>query len=559
MSYTIKNPVIPGLAPDPSILRVGEDYYIANSTFHWNPGIQLFHSRDLANWELIGQALKDDSTIDLRGTSTPAGIWAPHLSYDPQSGLFWIIFSQMINMDGRMFDTNNYVMHAPSMNGPWSTPVYIGSIGFDPSLFHDDDGRHWVVTLEWETRFGYEQPGTIVLEEFDAENEKLFGPSYRLSKGGTDRGCVEAPHLYKHDGRYYLMTAEGGTGFGHGVVLQRADQITGPYESDPNNPFITSTPYYFFRKNDPDSNRFDLYNPDAPIQKAGHGSLTDTPNGEWYVAHLMSRPMPGLKSTLGRETGLQKVEWTKDGWLKMADGSTLAKDTTPGISNVTPDPTMNDLGMEDQFDGAELDVHLLSPYRHATEDRASLKENPGKLRLHGGQSFFSRFDVSILAARVDSFVFDAETKLDFKPIHFSQSAGLMLYYDNNNWLFLRKSINDETGQNFIDILQAKQGKRTDLQRVKLTLPVDQTAVAFKCHVDHQTAQFSYRLSDDQSWQNLGPALDITFMSDEAIDGFTAMMVGIGAWDAFRHESYADFDYFKVVSQDSRGEHFDGLQ
>ena len=107
MSYTIKNPVIPGLAPDPSILRVGEDYYIANSTFHWNPGIQLFHSRDLANWELIGQALKDDSTIDLRGTSTPAGIWAPHLSYDPQSGLFWIIFSQMINMDGRMFDTNN--------------------------------------------------------------------------------------------------------------------------------------------------------------------------------------------------------------------------------------------------------------------------------------------------------------------------------------------------------------------------------------------------------------------------------------------------------------------
>ena len=135
----------------------------------------------------------------------------------------------------------------------------------------------------------------------------------------------------------------------------------------------------------------------------------------------------------------------------------------------------------------------------------------------------------------------------------------MLYYDNNNWLFLRKSINDETGQNFIDILQAKQGQRTDLQRVKLTLPADQTAVAFKCHVDHQTAQFSYRLSDDQSWQNLGPALDITFMSDEAIDGFTAMMVGIGAWDAFRHESYADFDYFKVVSQDSRGEHFDGLQ
>ena len=557
MSYTIKNPVIPGLAPDPSVLRVGEDYYIATSTFHWNPGIQLFHSRDLANWELIGHALEGDNVINLKGTLTPAGVWAPHLSYDPQTKEFWIVFSHIINQDGRMFDASNYTIHAPSMNGPWSKPQYIGSLGFDPSLFHDDDGRHWVVTLEWETRFGYEQPGTIVLEEFDIENEKTFGPFYRLTKGGTDRGCVEAPHLYKHDGKYYLMTAEGGTGFGHGVVLLRSEKVTGPYESAPNNPFITSTPYYFFRKNDPDSGRFDLYNPDAPIQKAGHGSLTDTPNGEWYVAHLMSRPMPGLKSTLGRETGIQKVRWTDDGWLEMVDGSTLAKDTTPGIDGVIPDENFNQLGMHDDFSNGHIDVHLMSPYRQPTEDWVSLNENPGKLRLHGGQSFFSRFDVSILATRADSFVFDASTKVDFSPIHFSQSAGLMLYYDNNNWLFARKSINDETGQHFIDVLQAKEGHRTDLQRVKLAIPANQSSVEFKCHVDHDHAQFFYRLTSTENWLPLGNELDITFMSDEAIDGFTAMMVGIGTWDSFRHESYADFDYFDVKSHDSRGEHFDG--
>lgn len=328
-SKMIHNPIIPGFTPDPSILRVDNDYYIATSTFHWNPGVLLFHSVDLANWNLVSRVFDGASQIDLQGIDTPAGIWAPHLSYDEKEKKFWITITKMNNMTGRYYDTDNYAVFSDSIMGPWSKPIYLNSIGFDPSLFHDDDGRHWLVTLQWETRDHYEDPGTIVLEEFDIEKKELIGPTILLTKGGTDRGCVEAPHIYKRNGYYYLMTAEGGTGYGHSVVMQRSKNIQGPYESDPENPIITSTPYYYYRKNDPDASRFDLFNPDAEIQKAGHGSLVDTPNGEWFVAHLSARPLPGtIKSVLGRETSIQKVEWTADGWLRMVDGSNLAKRKT---------------------------------------------------------------------------------------------------------------------------------------------------------------------------------------------------------------------------------------
>ena len=207
--------------------------------------------------------------------------------------------------------------------------------------------------------------------------------------------------------------------------------------------------------------------------------------------------------------------------------------------------------MHDDFNNEDLDIHLLSPYVKANSNWASTKERLGYLRMHGRQSFFSRFDVSILAARVDSFVFTATTKVDFNPIHFSQSAGLILYYDNNNWLFARKSIDDETGNHFIDVLQAKKGKRTDLQRIKTLIPSHETEVKLKVCVNYEKAQFFYQTSANENFEKLGDELDITFLSDEDIDGFTAMMVGIGTWDAFRHESFADFDYFIMDSEDTK--------
>lgn len=544
MNTIIHNPIISGFAPDPSILRVGTDYYIATSTFHWNPGVLVFHSKDLANWNLINRVFDADKGIDLRGTDTPAGIWAPNLSYDATNKTFWITISQMNSMTGRYYDVDNYAVYSKSITGPWSKPVYLNSIGFDPSLFHDDDGRHWLVTLQWETRDHYEDPGTIVLEEFDVDKQKVIGPTISLTKGGTDRGCVEAPHLYKRHGYYYLMTAEGGTGYGHSVVMQRSKKIEGPYESDPENPIITSTPYYYYRRNDPDASRFDLYNPQTSLQKAGHGSLVNTPNDEWYVAHLSARPLPGtIKSILGRETSIQKMMWTKDDWLRMEDGSRLAKETTPGITGIEISQNTADTGMQDLFNSNQIDKHLLSPYRQVTPDWATLKSRNGWLRLFGRQSFYSRFNVSLLACRADAFTFTATTTMEFVPKHFSQSAGLALYYDNKNWLFLRMTYDEHTNKPIIDLLRAQKASKEELTQVKF--PLEGHHVKLKIDVNNGVANFSFREKDTQKWTIVLQGIDISYMSDEQIKGFTGLMIGIGTWDSYRHQSFADFDDFMV--------------
>ena len=161
----IRNPILAVFNPDPSILRAGEDYYIATSTFVWQPGIRLFHSRDLASWTLVGHALH--GAHDLRGLPAHGGIWAPSLSRDPATGRFHLTYSLVRSTAAEYFDVDNFVVTAPDAAGPWSAPVYLNSVGFDPSLFHDDDGRHWLVTLEWDPRDGYEHPGAIVLDEWD--------------------------------------------------------------------------------------------------------------------------------------------------------------------------------------------------------------------------------------------------------------------------------------------------------------------------------------------------------------------------------------------------------
>lgn len=540
----ISNPIIPGFTPDPSILRVGDEYYIATSTFHWNPGVLLFHSKDLAHWKLISRVFDKESHINLEGIDTPAGIWAPHLSYDAKEKKFWIVITKMVNMTGRYYDTENYAIFSNSIMGPWSKPIYLNSIGFDPSLFHDDDGKHWIVTLQWETRDHYEDPGTIVLEEFDTKNKEIIGPTIPLTKGGTDRGCVEAPHIYKKDGYYYLMTAEGGTGYGHSVVMQRSKNIQGPYESDPENPIITSTPYYYYRKNDPDASRFDLFNPDAEIQKAGHGSLVDTPNGEWYVAHLSARPLPNsIRSVLGRETSIQKVKWTNDGWLRMTDGTNLAKATTKGITGVEGDKSSEDRGMIDQFDHDYFDIHLLSPYVCQSSEWVNTTERPGWLRIHGRQSFYSRFKTSMVACRVDDFKIEATTRMEFHPEHFSQSAGIVLYYDNKNWIFLRMTYDEHRKVPVFDVLRSEKASKEELILTKDSVP--EGIIDFKIKVNFGNADFMYKMPNQDTWKCLIKNIDISYMSDEQIKGFTGLMVGIGSWDSYRHKSYADFDYFIV--------------
>ena len=200
---------------------MGETFYIATSTFHWTPGVQIFESTDLANWTLIDQVLKNGE-INLQGTNTPAGIWAPHLSYDEATGRYWLAYSHMLNMAGREFNSDSYAMWATDIRGPWSEPIYLTSIGFDPAIFNDEDGKHYVSILEWESRTGYQAPGHIVIAEVDLENGGIIGDWHRVTQGFTTRGAAEAPQIYKRDDYYYLLIAAGGTGYGHGVEIGRS-------------------------------------------------------------------------------------------------------------------------------------------------------------------------------------------------------------------------------------------------------------------------------------------------------------------------------------------------
>ncbi|MGM0214499.1 family 43 glycosylhydrolase [Enterococcus sp. AZ109] len=543
----IQNPIIPGMAPDPSIIRVEDTYYIATSTFHWNPAIQIFESKDLANWELIDYSLKKGE-VNLRGTNTPAGIWAPHLSYDPATKKYWLAYSHMVNMAGREFNSDSYAMWANDIRGPWSKPIFLTAIGFDPAIFHDEDGKHYLAILEWETRQGYQAPGHIVIAEVDLENGGIIGQWHRINHGFTTRGCAEAPQIYKRGEYYYLIIAAGGTGYAHGVEIGRSKQVFGPYEAHPSGePIITSSPRHLFSLGDPDAGHFEMYNPNTLMQKAGHGSLVETTTGEWYVAHLMSRPLAGtLLNPLGRETSLQKMHWTKDDWLVMADGSNLAKMTVEGMkgSSIEESTTFD---VKDDFD-SDYSLQFMTPYRNQEEKWANTTEQPGHLRIYGENSFFSQVNPAIMATRATSFKYEVQTKVAFKPDHYSETAGVGLYYDSNNWLYLHLTYSEEQATTILTVLQAKLGERIEYSEHRLE--VADEAIELKIKYDNGVADLLYRQADD--WELFAGGIEVSYLSDEGVNGepgeiggFTALFNFIGAVDAHQRDSYADFDYYYV--------------
>ena len=213
------------------------DYYIATSTFEWYPGVQIHHSRDLVNWRLVRRPLERASQLDMRGEPDSCGYGRPCLSY--ADGKFWLVFTDVKRFDGDFKDAHNYIVTAPTIEAPWSDPIYVNSSGFDPSLFHDDDGRKWFVNMVWNHRdragahLTHPAFAGILLQEWDPASGRLIGPVKNIFAGST-LGLVEGPHLFKRGGWYYLTTAEGGTGYEHAVTMARSRAIDGPYELHPN-------------------------------------------------------------------------------------------------------------------------------------------------------------------------------------------------------------------------------------------------------------------------------------------------------------------------------------
>lgn len=542
----IKNPILPGFNPDPCICRKGEDYYLVTSTFEWFPGLPVYHTRDLKNWELYTHILTDDEQVDLKKLPSAKGVWAPCLTYCEAEDLFYVVYGVMNSMNARYFDVDNYLITAKDIRGPWSEPVYLHSAGFDASILHDDDGRKWIVSLEWETREGYEKPGAICLVEYLPGVKRVAGYPKRIWRGGTDRGCIEAPHLTKRGGFYYLMCAEGGTGYNHCVTMGRAAHVSGPYEGDPSNPILTSVPGKSNERHDADHLKPRYYNPESVLQKSGHGSYVETPQGEVYLAHLCSRPfVPQLCCTLGRETALQKMEWTQDGWLRMCGGGNLAREYVEESS--LPEVKLPAIPDFDDFDGEELGIQYYSP-RIMPGRFADVKARPGYVRLRGQESRTSLNKVSILARKLTSVYGTVTTKMEFKPEVYQHSAGLILYYDNMNYVNLRKYYSETLGQSALSITHLENGEKKELVECRQAV-VDEPVYLRLCLCGRKFHfEWCY---DGRNYQTIGGDFDTTRFSDEycKYGEFTGTFAGLTCADRLMHERYADFDFFEYVAQD----------
>jgi xylan 1,4-beta-xylosidase len=543
----LRNPVLPGFRPDPSICRVGDDYYLATSTFEWFPGVALHHSRDLVNWRPIGHALTRRSQLDLRGVADSAGSWAPSLSY--ADGKFWLIYTNVVTTGmGRPFkDPHVYLVTAESIEGPWSEPVHLDSIGFDPSLFHDDDGRKWLCNMQWDFRPGRHRFAGIVVQELDAKTLKLTGPVHEVLR--KENILCEGPNLYKTNGYYYCMLAEGGTGWNHGISMARARSITGPYELDPQEAVLTTR-----------------YAPDHPLQKAGHGELVQTPAGEWWLAHLCSRPLrtgagvnpgspdksasaqahAGDRCILGRETALQRVVWSADGWLRLAHGGVLPAVELPGHVGLTPHPWPA-LPARTEFTAhSALDARWQTLRVPADPFWLSFTDRIGWMRMAGRESPHSLHDQSFLARRLESFRATATTRMDFSPTRFTQFAGLVCWYDTRTNYALRVTHDEKLGR--IACVQLSDDfAYAEPPEARLSLAGWSAAVWLRAEIDGAELRFSAS-PDGKDWTQIGGVFDASKLSDDygSTLHFTGTMIGLSCHDVAGQRAHADFEFFELV-------------
>ena len=541
MSQMIQNPVLPGFHPDPSILRVGDDYYLATSTFEWWPAVRIHHSKDLVHWQHRAYAVTRKSQLDLTGHPDSSGIWAPCLSY--ADGLFWMVYTDVRSMYGAHKDAHNYLITAPSIDGPWSERTFLNSSGFDASMFHDDDGRHWLLNQQWIHVPGKHNFNGILMQEYNVKAGRLVGPVKNIY-AGTELQVVEGPHLYRRNGWYYLMTAEGGTFYEHAVTLARSRSIDGPYETLPGNPLLTAW------KQRTDS-----------LQRSGHASLVETQTGEWMLAHLCGRPLewsgpgldqndpaagyPALHCPLGRETALQRIHWRDDDWPEIEGGGNrpYAQVAAPALAahSFPAEP------VRDDFDSVALSPHFNALRVPFDESWLSLSERPGWLRLKGRESLMSLFEQSLVARRQQHFNCRAETRLEFVPAHFQQMAGLVAYYNTSNHAFLHVTCDPDSGARVLRLQVNRDGKLSEA-----CAPLMLVDGAVDLAVEFHHAHYQFHFSQGEGWQAFGQLLHTAMLSDEFATrfedgfarsfGFTGNFIGLACQDLSGTRMHADFDY-----------------
>ena len=529
-----RNPILPGFNPDPSIVRVGEDYYIATSTFEWFPGVQIHHSRDLANWALVARPLNRASQLDLRGDPDSCGVWAPCLSHD--GARFHLVYTD-VKRYGRttvggasgasLRDFHNYLVTCETIDGDWSDPVHLNSSGFDPSLFHDEDGHKWLVNMLWDHRPGRNRFGGIVLQEYSPEARRLIGERVDIFPG-TPLGLTEAPHLYKRGGWYYLLTAEGGTGWNHAVTMARSRSLTGPYELHPDTYILSSRT-----------------RPDAPLQRAGHADLVETPAGEPWLVYLCGRPLPNRgRCVLGRETAIQPMRWDADGWLH-----TIGEPGMPVLDVPGPEGR-GSAHARDDFDGPDLPVDFQWLRTPESGTIFSLTARAGHLRLYGRETIGSLFTQALVARRQQAFCYSARCALEFVPRHFQQAAGLVAYYNASKFHYLHVSHDETVGRHLRVMSALPDSPQADA--FTAPVPIPDGPIELRVEVDYERLRFAWR-APGAAWSWLPEQFDASILSDEASTpgqpNFTGAFVGMACQDMSGAGLHADFDWFDYRERD----------
>jgi xylan 1,4-beta-xylosidase len=516
---TFRNPILPGCYPDPSICRVGEDYYMVTSTFEYFPGVPIFHSKDLVNWRQLGHVLDRPSQLDLDGTPCSKGIYAATIRYN--EGIFYMITTFVESVTGAR---RNFYVTAADPAGPWSEPYWMPEApGIDPSLFFDDDGKaYWMghrIPLEGEA---YPKHREIWVQELDLETRRLVGPSYSLWDGALKRvHAQEGPHIYKANGYYYLLIAEGGTGHTHSVTIARSESLTGPYEGCKSNPILTHR--HLGKKH--------------PISNAGHADMVDTQNGEWWMVCLASRPYGGYYRNLGRETFLVPFEW-EDGWPVVNPGKGVLEFEMPKPN--LPETRWPALPVCDHFDTEALDFRW-NFIRTPRGDFWSLSERPGHLRLKlKPETIMEIANPSFVGRRQQHMNFCASTVMEFRPKQAGEAAGLVLL-QNNQYQYRMEYVGSESSA-VLRLVQRREG----LEVVLAEQAVQASKLYLKVEAIGQAYSFYYSEAAN-NWKVLFEQADGTLLSTDVAGGFIGAYLGMYASsNGVSSSNYADFDWFEYA-------------
>ena len=501
------NPIVAGYYPDPSVTRVGKDYYLVNSSFAHFPGLPIFHSTDLVHWTQIGNAIDRPGQLDFSGRAISEAVFAPDISY--HDGTFYIV-NTCVQCRG------NFVITATNPAGPWSDPIWLPFEGIDPSLYWEGDRAYIVNNRAPAEPPRYDGHRAIWIQEYDWRAGKMVGESTQLINGGVDLSkkpvWIEGPHIFKKDGWYYLTAAEGGTSVNHSQVVLRSKQLRGPYVPFAGNPILTQ------RDLDPARPH--------PISAAGHAELIQTQNGDWWASFLATRPYAEDYYNIGRETFLLPVTW-RDGWPIILDkGKTVpwAQKRPQLPASPTPTlPTSGDFGYTDEFDGQRLAMQWIGIRTPRTPFYSVAN---GRLSLNGGAALGDRNGVpAFVGRRQQHVVADVSTTLTFTPTANGARAGLAAIQNDYAYLFFGLTRID--GQPRI-ALYAREGRNTRDETAPETLIASaplaaRGPVTLTIHARGGTMSFDYQA--DGRTATLKSDMDVRFLSTAKAGGFVGTVIG----------------------------------